>query len=124
VLIAYDWGESFVALNLVAKPAIDEAFLRQFAQAARREGDTLLAMLADAALVDSERHRRWTKALVDFALQRDENRRVIGDWLSKWAPLGDKAIEAFCEALPDSPEAAKTATRAAKAFRAELGFDV
>ncbi len=123
VLIAYDWGESFVSLNLVAKPAIDEAFLRQFAQAARREGDTLLAMLADAALVDSERHRRWTKALVDFALQRDENRRVMGDWLSKWAPLGAKAIEAFCEALPGAPEAAKAATRGARAFRAELGFD-
>ena len=35
VLVAYDWGESFVALNLVAKPALDEAVVRQLAETAR-----------------------------------------------------------------------------------------
>ena len=42
VLVTFDWAEAFVALNLVAKPAIDEACLRQFAAAARRRDDTLL----------------------------------------------------------------------------------
>ncbi len=121
-LVAYDWGEGFTALNLVAKPAIDEAFLRQFAAAARREGDTLLAMLNDAALVDSERHRRWSKALAEFALKRSSNKGVFESWLKTWVPLGDQAIEAFCAALPDSPKAAAEAKSAARSWRATLGF--
>ncbi len=123
-LVAYDWGEAFTALNLVCKIAIDEAFLRQFAQAARRNGDTLLAMLADAQMLDSERHRRWSTELVDFALQNEGNRKVLDEWVAKWVPLADRAIDAFCAALPDVPDAALEAKRRAKAFRAGLGFDI
>lgn len=121
-LVAYDWAEHFVALNIVAKPAIDEAYLRQLGKAARRNGDTLLGLLIDAQLVDSDRSRRWTKALVDFACQKDGNKKALGDWVAKWTPLGDKAIEAFCAALPDSPEGAEQAKAGAKEFRAALGF--
>ncbi len=35
VLVAYDWGETFVACNLIAKPVIDETFFRQFGNVAR-----------------------------------------------------------------------------------------
>ena len=123
-LVAYDWAEHFVALNLVAKPAFDEAFLRQLGRSARRNGDALLAQLLDAQWIDSERARRWTAALVDFARQREGNDSVLADWLAKWAPLGDAAIDAYCAALPDAPEAAATAKTAAREFRAGLGFAV
>ena len=123
-LIAYDWAEHFVALNLVAKPAFDEAFLRQLGRAARRNGDALLAQLLDAQWIDSERSRRWTAALVDFARQREGNDSVLADWLTKWKPLGDAAIDAYCAALPDAPEAAATAKTAAREFRTGLGFSV
>jgi toluene monooxygenase system protein E len=121
-LVAYDWGEHLVALNLVAKPALDEAFLRQLGLAARRNGDTLLGLLADAQLIDSDRSRRWTKAFVDFVVQKEANKAVLDKWIAKWAPLGDIAIEAYCAALPDSPDAAGDAKTAAKEWRRTLGF--
>lgn len=123
-LVAYDWAEHFIALNLVAKPVFDEAFLRQLGRSARRNGDALLAQLLDAQWIDSERARRWTAALVDFARQREGNDSVLAGWLAKWAPLGDAAIDAYCAALPDAPEAAATAKTAAREFRAGLGFAV
>ena len=123
-LVAYDWAEHFVALNLVAKPAFDEAFLRQLGRSARRNGDALLAQLLDAQWSDSERARRWTTALVDFARRREGNDSVLADWLAEWTPLGDAAIDAYCAALPDNPEAAETAKAAARTFRAGLGFAV
>ena len=123
-LVAYDWAEHFVALNLVAKPAFDEAFLRQLGRSARRNGDALLAQLLDAQWSDSERARRWTAALVDFARRREGNDSVLADWLAEWTPLGDAAIDAYCAALPGNPEAAETAKAAARTFRAGLGFAV
>ena len=120
-LVAYDWGEAFTALNVVAKPAIDEAFLRQFAVAARRHGDTLLSLLADAALRDSERSRRWTGALVEMTLAGG-NQQVLESWLAKWVPLGDRAIEAFCGALPDNPDGTKEAIERSRAFRTQVGL--
>lgn len=121
-LTAYDWAEHFVALNIIAKPALDEAFIRQLGRSARRNQDALLAQLLDAQWIDSERARRWTAALVAFARQTDGNAAVLAAWVDKWAPLGDAAIEAYCAALPDNPDAAATAKAAARGFRGALGF--
>lgn len=123
-LVAYDWAEHFTALNLVAKPALDEAFLRQLGHSARRNGDTLLAQLLDAQWLDSERCRRWTEALVAFARDGAGNDAALADWVAKWVPLGDAAIDAYCAALPDAPGAAAAAKDAARVFRASLGFTV
>jgi toluene monooxygenase system protein E len=120
-LVTYDWAEAFLALNVVAKPAIDEAWLRQFAASARRSGDTLLGLLADAALRDSERSRRWTAALVEMMLLPG-NQDVLETWLSKWIPLGEAAVSAFCAELPENPEAAEAAVERLRAFRSQLGF--
>ncbi|MCE2510007.1 MAG: toluene monooxygenase [Alphaproteobacteria bacterium] len=121
-LVAYDMGESFTAINLVAKPAFDEAFFRQFGASARRNNDMLVHFLADAALRDSERSRRWSTSFVELALNNPANQKVFQGWIDKWVPLADKAIDAFCGALPDLPDGAKDAKKAAKAFRASLGF--
>ena len=116
VLVAYDWGESFVALNLVAKPAIDEVLLRQLAATGRRQGDSLLGLIADSAYRDVRRSRTWSTALVRFAGERPENLAVIRGWVEKWLPLAERAIDAYCRALPDSPQAAATATQAVHGF--------
>jgi len=47
------------------------AALRQFGRTVNHGADALLAMLADAQLMDSERSRRWTAELVKFAIQKD-----------------------------------------------------
>ncbi len=39
MLIAYDWGEAFVALNLAVKPVVDEVFNMQLAELARAHED-------------------------------------------------------------------------------------
>ena len=122
ILVTYDWGEHFAALQLVAKPCVDEAAIRQLGRAAKNQGDTLLGMLSDAQLIDSERSRRWTKALVEFVDQKDCNRALLKEWIEKWAPLGDRAIDAYCAALPGIEDAADQAKAAVRRFRADLGF--
>ena len=123
VLVAYDWGESFVALNLVAKPAMDEALLRQLAATGRRQGDSLLGLIVDAEYRDVRRSRTWSTALVRFAIERPENLAVIRGWVKKWLPLAEQAIDAYCRALPDSPQAAATATQAVHDFLRSLDLD-
>lgn len=120
-LAAYDWAENFVALNLIAKPAIDEAFFRQQAVSARRHGDTLFALTAEAALRDSERSRRWTTELVKhLRTGGPENLATLQQWVRKWTPLSENAINAFCADLPDNGEAAANAIAATERFRADL----
>ena len=92
-------------MQLVAKPCVDEAAIRQLGRAAKNQGDTLLGMLSDAQLIDIERSRRWTKALVEFVDQKDCNRALLKEWIEKWAPLGDRAIDAYCAALPGIEDA-------------------
>jgi toluene monooxygenase system protein E len=119
-LVAWDWGESFVALNLVARPAVDEAVLRGLGHAARHNNDTLLGLLTDSQLADSQRHRRWATELVRLAREQTANRDVLGGWLRKWEPLADEAIDAYCAALPDGAAAAARARGAARQFREGL----
>lgn len=121
-LVAWDWGESFVALNLVVRPAVEEAVLRGLGQAGRNNGDTLLGLLTDAQLADAQRHHRWAAKLVAMALEQETNRAVIAGWLDKWAPMADEAIEAYCAALPDMPGAGVEASAAARNFRSTIGF--
>ena len=116
VLVAYDWGESFVALNLVAKPALDEAVVRQLAETARARDDSLLGLIADSEYRDVRRSRTWSTALVRFAAQQSDNITVTRGWVEKWLGPAHQAIEAYCRALPDSPQAADTAKGALHTF--------
>lgn len=112
-LIAWDWGEQFVALNLVVKPAIDAAFIGALGQAARRSGDTMTALLLDAQFIDSERCRRFSTALLSYAIETEPaNAEVLRGWLEKWSPLGEAAITAYCAGLPDGDELREAALKA------------
>ena len=121
-LCVWDWGEAAVVLNLVVKPAVEEAVLRQLGDAARHNGDTLLALLTDAQLIDSARHRRWISALVKMALEVPGNQALIQGWIAQWEPLADRAIAAYCGALPDAPNAAAQAQAATRSLRQSLGL--
>ncbi len=114
VLTVWDWGEAIVTLSLVVKPAVEEAVLRRLGESARHNGDTLLGLLTDAQLIDAARHRRWTAAFVAMATETPGNLEQIKTWIAKWEPLANRAIEAYCAALPDvstAVEATKLATR-------------
>ena len=122
-LVTWDWAEAFTVLNLVAKPAVEEAVLTQLGDAARSNGDTLLGLLTQAQLRDAERHRRWSTALVKMALEKGGNEAVLKGWIEKWMPLADKAIESYCNALSDGDSSAEDAKAAAANFRAGIGFE-
>lgn len=121
-LTVWDWGEAIVVLNLVVMPAVEEAVLRRLGEAARHNGDTLLGLLTDAQLIDAARHRRWTAAFVAMALQTPGNLALIQSWIAKWEPLADRAIEAYCAALPDVPGAAEAAKAATRDLRRSLAL--
>ena len=120
-LVAYDWAEAFVALNLVALPAISEGFHRAMAQSARRNDDTLLALMAEAAMRDADRSRRWSQALVGHMLSVDSNRAQLQEWVDAWTPRGTSAIEAFVGELPDVPGAGAAGAEAVRLFQAGAG---
>jgi len=121
-LVAWDWAECFVAFSLVIRPAVEESVLRALGTAGRHNGDTLLGMLTDAQLVDADRHRRWSGALVRFCIDSGNNREVLRAWISKWEPMADAAIDAYCSALTDAPGSADKAKAATRKFRASLGL--
>lgn len=121
-LTAWDWSESFVALNLVTRPAVEEAVLRGLGMAARHNGDTLLGLIIDAQLIDAQRHRRWAAELVRMALEQEGNRAVLTDSVSKWEPLADQAIATWFAALPDVPDASARAKAATREFRRAIGL--
>jgi toluene monooxygenase system protein E len=122
-LITWDWGQSFVAVNLVAKPALDEVTLTQLSLAARRNGDELLHLLCEGHLRDSARSRRWTSALLDLAMQERRNGEIIRGWIDRWSPLADRALRAYVHGLPGlNPEVAyRQARGACLEFRASVG---
>lgn len=121
-LIAYDWAECFVAMNLIAKPAIEEGLLRQIGNVGRRNGDLLLSLLIDAELTDAVRHRRWTAALVKMALDSEGNGDVLRGWVAKWTPLADAAIDAYTAALGEPASSAEAARQATATFRQSMGL--
>lgn len=116
LLVAYDWGESLIVLNLVAKPAVEEAFLRRLPRLARPYGDMLFGFLADAELRDTMRHREWTAALVRYALASWQNASVIDGWIAKWMPLADAAIAAFFKDIPNPGDAAEASRHAMRVY--------
>jgi toluene monooxygenase system protein E len=124
-LVTWDWNEAFVVVHLILKPAIDEAFMHQFGQASRMSGDLLTGMLLDAQYVDSERSRRFGAAVVSFLCKDEQydNRKIIDEWLRKWSPLGDRAIERFCSVFDDGKAAAEVAKAKAKEFRQSVGLN-
>jgi toluene monooxygenase system protein E len=102
VLVTWDWAEQFVALHLVARPAIDAA-LHSLARTAQDAGDTLLALLLRAQLDDSARADRFASSLLSFAFDDPEsgeaNLAHVAQLLDKWGAAGDAALAAYLGAF-------------------------
>ena len=114
--IAYDWGEAFVALNLVVKPVVDEVFNGQLAELARAHEDDLLALMLDDFALDSQRSRDWSEALVKYAVaQRPANRGLLRQWVKKWNPLAYRGLEGVVELFGQAPSPLEPQAVSAKA---------
>ena len=55
-LTTWDWAESFVVLNLVVKPSVEEGVMLSLADAAPPNGDSLLPLLVDSQISDARRY--------------------------------------------------------------------
>jgi toluene monooxygenase system protein E len=119
-LVAWDWAETFIVLNLLAKPAIEESIQVQFANYAKDSNDTLLGLLSQSQYNDSLRHRKWATALVEMVVEVDRNKEYIQSIVTKWMPLVNNAIETYCNKIPDATDAANDAKKAVKDFLTTL----
>ena len=96
LLTCYDWAESFVALNLVTKPLVDELFMNHFSDLALREGDYLLGQIFYSLNEDCHWHRGWSQALARMVVEENpRNRSIIQTWIEKWYPIAARALQAF-----------------------------
>lgn len=65
LLVTYDWGEVFVALNLVLKPMIDDLLLRRTSDLALGHDDHLLGQIFYSLNEDCQ----WRQALTQTAIE-------------------------------------------------------
>ncbi|MCX9191051.1 toluene hydroxylase [Carbonactinospora thermoautotrophica] len=121
LLIAYDWGECFTAMNLVLRPTLDEILIRQVANLAHVNNDDLTWLLLSNLATDVDRCVRWSTALARYAVeQREVNRDVFRRWVDRWTPRADAAAAALgrlFEELPPSGRDARTVAEAAASAR-------
>lgn len=118
LLIAYDWGECFTAMNLVLRPTLEEVLIRQVANLARTNEDDLSWLLLSNLGVDADRCTRWTTALAQHAIgQRDANRDVLQRWVDRWTPRADAAAAALAELFPSWGGSADAVIGASQAAR-------
>jgi len=115
MLVAYDWGEAFAALNLTVKPVVDALFNVQLAELARANGDALLALMLDDFEHDGERSRDWSTALVQYAVaQSRANTELLNRWVKHWAPLAYRGMEGLVELFGQAPHPLQPQAVAAK----------
>jgi toluene monooxygenase system protein E len=109
LLIAYDWAESFVGLNLVLKPLVDELFMKYVSDLALREDDYLLGQIFYSLNQDCQWHRQWSESLARMAIEDNvRNRDTIQGWINQWYPLAARALHTFVLLLEDTVERTRT----------------
>ena len=105
LLVAYDWGETFAALNLVIKPIFDIIHTNEFAQLAHVNGDELTALTQENFALDSQRCRDWSLALAQYAIAgHAPNKELLLQWVAKWKPLALHAAQGLLEVFTLAPE--------------------
>jgi toluene monooxygenase system protein E len=96
LLVCYDWAESFVGVNLVLKPLMDELFMKYFSELALHEGDYLLGQIFYSLNEDCQWHREWSQALTRMAIEANsQNRETVQSWINKWYPIAARALDPF-----------------------------
>jgi toluene monooxygenase system protein E len=104
LLIAYDWGEAFAALNLVTKPMLDTVINAELAALAARNGDDLVDSLFTEFARDAARSAEWSTALVAYILKADPALRdLLTGWVQDWTPRGRAAVAGYAELIAAAP---------------------
>jgi toluene monooxygenase system protein E len=123
-LVAYDWGEALVALNLCLAPLCEALFLTELSRLSRQRQDFLLGEMLASFEEDGRWHRSWTAALVHLAVaDRPENAAVLQDWVGHWFPPARAAVTAAADLLEgDGVRAASRAEHDVRQWLGSLGL--
>lgn len=104
LLLAYDWGEAFAALNLVVKPTLDALFKEGLAELAAANGDGLTAALLQESRVDTIRSQAWSAELVRYSVAANPaNHDVLARWQDEWQPLAERAVTGLATIFATAP---------------------
>jgi hypothetical protein len=123
LLLAYDWGEAFTALNLVIKPILDALFNNGLAELAEANGDGLTAQLLRESWQDSLRSRAWSAALARHAIKaRPQNREVFTSWENTWLPQAQRAASSLAAVFTEAPTPVDPAEALATVHRSHTEF--
>jgi toluene monooxygenase system protein E len=110
LLVTYDWGEAFVALTDIVKPAFDELFTTRFAAIAGAASDVTLVGMLRSLHEDQKWHRAWSGALSAMLCSEDDrNKAAIAEWRERWQPRVDAAIAPFAGLFEDAGDIAARA---------------
>lgn len=119
LLIAYDWAESFVGLNLVLKPLVDELFMKYVSDLALSQDDYLLGQIFYSLNEDCQWHRQWSESLVRTTIEDNvRNQDTLQGWIDRWYPLASRAVHSFTPLIEDT--LARTATPPLQPIRESL----
>jgi toluene monooxygenase system protein E len=122
-LIAYDWGEAFVALNLVIKPHVDRLVNEQLAGVlADANGDPILNSIHFSLNEDARWHQAWAAELVRLAVtDTPANAEVAVEWLERWRPRAAAEISALAGAVELAPVPLQRGDVVNRVLRGALG---
>lgn len=105
MLTEYDWGKSYIAVNLVLKPLLDELVLVKYAELFRLNNDELMAEMLENLYLDTVRSKEWSQSLNKLILEvHTNNRSVVTETIIKWHPLVIEAISALAPAFESLPQ--------------------
>lgn len=122
LLATYDWGEAFVAHNLVLMPTVQDVLCRQLGEVARENDDDATWLVEVLLAADRERRDAWSRALLNMVLnQRPATGAVVERWVARWAPRADEAVAGLADLLATLPERPRAATDVVAGARAARG---
>lgn len=109
LLVTYDWGEAFVALNLCVKPLLDQ-LVHHFAAELARSGhrDAAFADILDILREDTLWQQNWTRSFVQILQTHGANPHVIQQWTTKWNAKILPALETLAQLLNADASAIST----------------
>lgn len=125
LLVAYDWGEALVALDVCVKPIIDELFLVLLPELAAARGDHELGAVFGWLAEDSLWQRTIARVLIATAVEQDPSVHLdLERWAALWMPRAIAAARAFLPLWEGGAERAGERLAAfARAWLGELGME-
>lgn len=84
LLVTYDFGSSFIALNAVIKPHIDFILLEEFSKMMVFYQGHLISNIFSSIKEDSLWHQQWFKTIFEEIIQEPQQKIVVESFMDEW----------------------------------------